>query len=403
MTWSWLNSSDEMESIIVGAPRCSQQGDATIVSAPVTLGPRRQTIWYRVEAGSVAAGAEPFLAATLLAAMAIGGRLKISGMVSDRLWRAIPTVQDIFDVWDPRFQRVSLETEKRRDPAVTGAGVACFFTGGVDSWFTLLKHFDEITHLIYVHGFDIHLDDSPLRATVSTTIRGVAAALHKPLIEVETNLRTFADQYVEWDYYHGAGLASVALLLSPRFRKVYIAATHSYASLYPLGSHPLLDPLWSTEGTEIVHDGCEATRVGKVACIAAHEIALRMLRVCWENRGGAYNCGRCNKCLRTMAALRVVGALDRCRSFDRPLDLTAVARIALGTRGGRDYIEQILRALHEGSIQDPPLERALRDCLSRKYHRGIWRLARQVLSCLRRVRRVLAPPRAPRRRGPTRS
>ena len=39
----------------------------------------------------------------------------------------------------------------------------------------------------------------------------------------------------------------------------------TYAHLGPLGSHPLLDPLWSSEDVELVHDGCEATRLDKLA------------------------------------------------------------------------------------------------------------------------------------------
>ena len=74
-------------------------------------------------------------------------------------------------------------------------------------------------------------------------------------------------------------------------------------------SHPALDPLWSTEAVEVVHDGAETRRVDKVAALAASPLALRYLRVCWENRGGAYNCGRCGKCMRTMVDLDLAGAL----------------------------------------------------------------------------------------------
>jgi hypothetical protein len=103
-------------------------------------------------------------------------------------------------------------------------------------------------------------------------MRQVADEFRKYLIEVETNLRAFTDARVESKYYHGAGLASVALFLSSRFRKVYIPSTQSYFALSPMGSHPLPDPLWSTEETEIVHDGCEATRVDKVIRIVRRPI-----------------------------------------------------------------------------------------------------------------------------------
>jgi hypothetical protein len=72
---------------------------------------------------------------------------------------------------------------------------------------------------------------------------------------------------VGWKLYHGAALAAVALLFQDRLGKILIPPTYSYADLLPWGSHPLLDPLWSTEQTTIEHEGCEATRVEKAAYI----------------------------------------------------------------------------------------------------------------------------------------
>jgi hypothetical protein len=98
--------------------------------------------------------------------------------------------------------------------------------------------------------------------------RGVAEGLGKELIEVETDLSAFSSPVVGWGMYHGAALASVALLFQHLFRKVYIAATYTYSELLPMTSHPMLDPLWSTELTEIEHDGCEATRLDKTTFIS---------------------------------------------------------------------------------------------------------------------------------------
>jgi hypothetical protein len=72
-----------------------------------------------------------------------------------------------------------------------------------------------------------------------------------------------------------------------------------------MGSHPLTDPLWSTEGTEIVHEGAEVGRADKVAKIAENPAALACLMVCANSVTS--NCGRCEKCLRTMIALRALG------------------------------------------------------------------------------------------------
>ena len=47
----------------------------------------------------------------------------------------------------------------------------------------------------------------------------------------------------------------------------------------------------------------------------------RHLRVCWQNVGTDLNCGRCEKCVRTMAMLAGAGVLDRCETFPDRVDL----------------------------------------------------------------------------------
>ena len=219
-----------------------------------------------------------------------------------------------------------------------------------------------LTHLIFVHGFDLPLD-SELRQPAALAAREVAAALGLELIEVETNVRSLIDRYVSWELCHGAALASVGLLFQERFRKILIPSTHSYADLTPWGSHPLLDPLWSTELTEFVHDGTHATRVEKCLAVADSDIALRHLRVCWENRDGRYNCGECEKCLRTMISLAAAEALERCGTLPHRLDAEAVAAMPLGSGNKRAYATENLAVL-ERTGGRPDLQEALRTAIS---------------------------------------
>ncbi len=372
-----------MDSLIVGQAKYFEDDGSHVVAAPIRIGADCHEVWFRVADGPLASGVEPFLAATLMPAMKLGRAVAASGTVSRRLIETIPTIQDIVHAWWPEFQRVPVEVKAKRAHTSPPQDVGCFFTGGVDSFYTLLKHKEEITKLIFVHGFDVQLDDIPLREKVSQALREVARDLRKPLIEVETNLRTFSEPHAEWGEFHGNALASVTLLLSPQFRKFYIPSTYAYAQLHPWGSHPLLDPLWSTDNTEIVHDGCEATRIEKVAQISSCEIVLRSLRSCYRNPGGAYNCGQCEKCIRTMALLRAVGVLDRCTTFDGTLDLRALSRLPYKEHSTLFLPETLQVAIKLGA--DPALVQALRDCVNQRFHRGIWRVASGVRSRVHRL------------------
>ena len=315
---------------------------------------------FRPAPGAFASDAA--LALMLPAAMQAGQPLRLDGAVSPRLLGALPSIEALFAAWG--LPRVPVTTRRRRRTPWRPArrGTACFFSGGVDSFYSVLTRRAELTHLIFVHGFDVPLD-SELRVSVSRAAREAAAAFGLELIEVETDLRRLIDRYISWELCHGAALASVALLFQERFRRVLIPSTHSYADLTPWGSHPLLDPLWSTELTEFIHDGTHATRLEKCLALADSDIALRHLRVCWENRNGSYNCGECEKCLRTMISLAAAGALDRCATLPHRLDAEAVAAMPVSGGNKKGYAKENLAAL-EATGARPDLQDALRTAIS---------------------------------------
>jgi hypothetical protein len=347
-------------------PRIDLGAAGTRVTADLVLAGKRLPLAWEIQGASVGPTAESLLAAGLLLAMRRGEPLAVPDPVSPRLLEGVTRVQEIFHVWDRRFQVVRVEAMATggRPRWPSPRGVACFFSGGVDSFYTALKHAERIDALVFCEGWDPPLADPARCARAGAAVGAAAAALGKPLIRVVTNLAVVSEPIVRWRYYHGPVLASIALLLAPGFHRVLLPASHSYADLHPLGSHPLVDPLWSTEDTELVHDGCEATRSERVARIARNPTALRWLRVCWEGPDGAQNCGRCEKCVRTMIALRLAGALERCPTFARPLDLDAVARLRLGTLDERAYAEDNLRAA-EADGRERALAAALRACLAR--------------------------------------
>jgi hypothetical protein len=81
--------------------------------------------------------------------------------------------------------------------------------------------------------------------------------------------------------------------------------------------------MYSTENLFLVHDGSESTRADKVERIVTWEqdLVLNHLRVCNENAGGASNCGKCAKCVRTAIPLYILGLWDRARTFpDKSID-----------------------------------------------------------------------------------
>ena len=328
-------------------------------------------VWFRSSTGGLALNGDALLGVGLLPAMALGEPLHVPLPVAPELLTAAEVLQDVFTAWYQDFQRVPIDvagTVKRsRKRAKRADGVAAFFSGGADSFYSVLKHQDRLSHLLLIYGFDVGVDDQAMRSQVDQHLRVAADELRLPLVEVETNLRAFSDNHhCYWGlHYHGAALAVVGQLLRGVFGEVVAGSSYPYPSQFPWGSHPLTDPLWAA-GEELVftHDGCEADRVDKLARVAGSDIAMAHLRVCFENPDAAYNCGRCEKCVRTMIGLRVAGGLEQAKTLPTELDLQDVHDIKIVKLSTLIRLTELIRHLRRGG-HDPELLAALEDVLAR--------------------------------------
>jgi hypothetical protein len=319
-------------------------------------------LWYRFAPGTApsAASSDPFLAAALLAAMARGESLEVDpGLaVSPRLLAALEQIQQIFATWLGPLQHVAVSASTAPSPAPAG-GVGCFFSGGVDSLYTYLRHEAEITHLVQIHGYDYRRQNRSLAEQVEQANRRFAEARGKKLLVIESNFRELFEKHrLHINVYHGAILASVAL--ASGLGKVYVPSSGTWSELGPWGSHAVTDPLWSSESVAIVHDGLEARRVDKLRRIGGDRQALDLLRVCPRN--SSYSCGVCEKCLRTRVCLRVLGL----RSPNlAPLDsIGRIYRLSIGTDSERRMWAENLQAAEEAG--DRALVRAIALVVARR-------------------------------------
>jgi hypothetical protein len=376
--------------------RPGSQGGIAELSAVLRLGAESRNIFFRTAHSPIASSGDPFVPAVLLPAMRGKFDIDMRSVVSEEILLAARWVQEIWSAWHPGWGMVKLDAAASKADVQrpsTGA-VGAFFSGGVDSFYTLQKHRKEITHLIFVSGFDVPLHRSALRQLVTRELRRTAQEIELPLIEVETNLREFSDSLsFSWEDQHGAGLAAVGHFLAPSFDKIYIPSSYALPFLFPYGSHPGLDPMWNSKSLELVHDGIEATRFDKIGALRSWDAAVRNLRVCWQLVEGQYNCCRCRKCLWTMAFLRAHGILERAASFPVALDLHRLSEQGADATEHRYRLIQALAKV-EPRGDDPALVDALRSALNRKDSvlRSFRRSARrQRLFVYQRLKAILRP------------
>lgn len=374
------------------------EGEVSVLSAKIEPegAERPRELWYRFEGleGPLEYAADPFAAAMLPFVMYQDESCVVEGTLSASLRYNLDRAQAVLSDWYDFLTPVSVIPEAETadpegQPRRPLGGVACCFSGGVDSWYSLLKNAERVTHLLLVRGFDIGLENDELWRTTRERARGVADALGLRLVTCETNLREIADpRRAGWgrdcseDFWgkclHGAALASVSLGLSRSFSELIVPATHSEDQLKPWGSSPRLDPLWSSGQVRIQHDGCEADRIEKVRAISASPLALQNLRVC-HNDLAETNCGRCEKCIRTMLALRLCDALQHAETFPDTTALRRLNRLEVPAHLTHHYEALLVAARERG---DDSLARAMESILGQRFS-----AERALANCVRGLRR----------------
>lgn len=177
-----------------------------------------------------------------------------------------------------------------------------------------------VAHVCYDHqeGQSLQLLREAAAARLPA-IQNVAADADVEVISIRTNGWSLVnDGYVFSLKWHGAAFAAMGALLSARFQRVYVAAGQDPWVDEPWGSHPMLDPYYSTAYFSVEHDGI-LSRLEKTRLVADWQVGLDNLRVCQNHTEGEANCGTCEKCIRTTLMLLTLGRL-RSRALPSEVD-----------------------------------------------------------------------------------
>ncbi|HET8954484.1 MAG TPA: hypothetical protein VFN18_02370 [Solirubrobacterales bacterium] len=324
-------------------------------------GGERHRISFQTET-PVLPASDGALAATLMPAMSRGCDLSLEVPVSARILRNQREFQAIQRLWSSRWPsdphplreiEVSAPTRVAEGPRERGR-VATFFSGGVDSWAAVIDN-PDVTDLIFVRGLDLvptWPQHQALGDEVEARLRKAAAELQLPLHVVTTDVRTFSDPILRWESFCPSVEAAIALFFEPLFERVLIANDSDYGNQAEVGASWQVDHLWSSEGLAIEDWGGRFGRVERLRRIADHPVVQETLRVCWVNPDGAYNCGRCPKCLATMIGLEAIGAREKIRTFPAEMDLEPLRSHPITTPLRLALWEDVLAAVEESGRTD---------------------------------------------------
>jgi colanic acid/amylovoran biosynthesis protein len=327
---------------------------------------RRVAITMPAELAGDPADHSPFLPLALLPAMRRGDDVVVDGAVSERLLRGARQAANLYGAWAPELRQPSIEVAEERVLDIGDRGeIASFFSRGVDSTYSAAvprSHPGPVDRLLFVRGLDPNLGEAVMNEEVRLAGRS-AERLGLPLDVLSTNVHDLTRLFVsDWEDMAGAALAAIAIAAAGGLRAAIVPSSDSTLSLSPNGTSPVLEPLFSTEATEVVHDSTALGRVDKCLWLARNRRELLAeLKVCYSE-ARSDNCGRCGKCLLTMATLRAAGQLEAARQFPDTVDLDALRESKLQFQPRIEFAA-LARDLDDG--RDPELRDALLDALAR--------------------------------------
>lgn len=286
---------------------------------------------------------DAFLIGLVPVAMKLREDIEICDPVSSAVAHGIISYIDILCCWWPDvFKPIKIKftsvVDRKDEKRPEGVGVC--FSGGADSFYSLLKHLEEnepvkdfrITHALIINGFDQLADYSGdgISQEVFNNFAPMLERLGVKTLMISNNIKLFRACVFE----NKAKLFSFSSLLmacihafAPIFGRFYISghASWSYEDLLPMGSHPLLDNMLSSDQLQIIHECSKKGRSGKIQYICDNNEVKNYLRVCFgpyefeKSTGKPLNCGKCEKCVRTVMVLDILDRRSEINTF--PLDV----------------------------------------------------------------------------------
>ena len=284
---------------------------------------------------------DSFLLIMLQIAMSSHQDIKVEAPVSARLLFNIRnSLMAMLMKVLPDSSMINIEAEAVDSPFFNAESVGCGCSLGVDSFSSILKHLENnvtpgyrISHLALFNtgqlgDLNLEATDKAFKENVKRLVP-FASEVGLPLVAVNANINLpYLDSRVTLLQSVTLRTISAALALQKLFKRYIFASSYSAFNVFFTDkdiehAESLIIPQLSTHNTEIILSNPVMTRVQKTAYIADHPLVQQYLDVCWSTQIANMtnndsllkskvkrNCGKCDKCLRTLFALELLGKIQ---------------------------------------------------------------------------------------------
>ncbi len=332
---------------------------------------------------------DPLLVLALFPIMRCEGECHIHAEIDRRLLENLTEHMRIWKLWCPGvYHCPRLVTDAIVDRSCSGRQdeAICAFSGGVDASYALMSHHDRhweelslrVPAAVMIHGADISLGQQAAFDTAFSRSHTALSQLGIELIPVRMNYREYP---CTWNDCHLSAIAAALALFGRRFNRGILgsddAATKEMITLsIPYGMNYITDHLLNSSAFTITPVGSDALRTERCAFISRFPEIMQQLRVCYQANSGGYNCGVCEKCLRTALNFMAAG-YNGALPYKRPFSLESLRKL-----NSRDFFAAT--NLREALDYDAHISHALPD--------DVRRLLQEKVSKAFRSRKASAPP-----------
>lgn len=343
--------------IIVEKPFIESKGSETVLKANIKNELMRDfSLWFAVDNkyGEYLCDdrADAFMLAVLMIGMKNKQDIVIKAPVSKKLLFNINnTIQPLFTKMMPGSCYVNIDVPQENCTKLEGKAVGCGCSLGVDSLSSLYQHMDDckvddyrVTHLALFNSGQLgYLDKEKNEQTFKKAVEGIlpfSTETHLPIVAINTNLN---ELFVNGGFKTAVSRFVVSTLCCPlALQKLF--GKYVFASSYSVEDFEIslkdqshaeaaYVPLLSTESTEVILSSAVMTRVEKTDYIRKNPLTHKYLDVCWAEQMASSqnhqdkwikdktkkNCGWCDKCIRTLFTLELLG--EDISKFDGIFDL----------------------------------------------------------------------------------
>lgn len=281
---------------------------------------------------------DAFVVGLLTTAMENGMDIVFETPVSERLYYQLSThyIPMLAKFNSTKLKNISLIGLCSNERIENEGGIATGCSGGVDSFYTIVRHNAEhtlkeyqLTHIVFASCGTLDIEQARIEAYYNNyypIMEQLAKELGCDCIGCFTNLHEFYKFPYEgfctfYATIYGAVAYAIQKLISVYYMSSGDPITEFNMDIDKAHGHDgsIFDVFtvecMNTENLTFYSTGAELTRIEKERYIADDSVAQRYLTVCGLEASGYItshrgNCSNCTKCLRTMVQFYVLGKLD---------------------------------------------------------------------------------------------